>query len=77
MPINERVIFDAALELADPKTRQAFIEKACEGNAELLARVAALLKSHDEAGSFLDIPAVDWDAKRPETHVAPRGCSRR
>ncbi len=59
MPINERVIFDAAVEIADPKARQAFVEKACEGNADLVARVAALLKSHDGAGSFLEIPAAD------------------
>ena len=38
MPISERVIFDAALEIADPKARLAFVEKACEGDAELQAR---------------------------------------
>ena len=69
MPINERVIFDAAVEISDPKARQTFIEKACEGNAELFARVAALLKSHNEAGSFLEIPAVDFDGKLPETRA--------
>jgi serine/threonine protein kinase/formylglycine-generating enzyme required for sulfatase activity len=69
MPINERVIFDAAVEISDPKARQTFIEKACEGNAELFARVAALLKSHDEAGSFLEIPAVEFDGTLPETRV--------
>jgi serine/threonine protein kinase/formylglycine-generating enzyme required for sulfatase activity len=67
MPINERVIFDSALEIADPKARQTFIEKACEGNAELFARVTALLKSHGEAGSFLEIPAVDFVGERPST----------
>ena len=57
--MNERVIFDAALEIADLKKRQAFIEKACEGDPDLRAGVDALLKSHDTAGSFLDISAVD------------------
>ena len=32
--MNERVLFDAALEIADLKKRQAFIEKACEGALE-------------------------------------------
>lgn len=69
MPINERTIFDAALEIADPKVRQSFIEKACEGNAELMARVIALLKSHETAGSFLEIPAVNQDGSLPDTRV--------
>ena len=59
MPINERAIFDAALEIVDPKARRAFVEKACENNAELQVRVLSLLKSHSDAGSFLEIPAVD------------------
>ena len=69
MPINERVIFDAAVEIADPKARQTFIEKACEGSAELKARVLALLKSHETAGSFLEISAVNPDGSLPDTRV--------
>ncbi len=69
MPINERVIFDVAVEISDPKARQTFIEKACEGNAELLARIAALLKSHGDAGSFLEIPVVRSAEIPPDTGV--------
>lgn len=54
--MNERVIFDAALEIADAEARLAFIEKACVGNPAMLEAVKSLLKSHDAAGSFLDIP---------------------
>ena len=36
--MNERVIFDAALEIADAQARRAFIEKSCAGNPGLLAR---------------------------------------
>lgn len=54
--MNERVIFDAALEIADPQARRAFVEKACGGDPAMLAAVESLLKSHDAAGSFLDIP---------------------
>lgn len=55
MSLNERVIFEAALEITSPQARQAFLEKACEGNAELHARVAALLSSSAAAGSFLEV----------------------
>src|SRR5262249_38826658 len=34
-------------------------EEACADDAELRARVQALLKSHEQAGSFLDTPVVD------------------
>ncbi|MBI5758122.1 MAG: SUMF1/EgtB/PvdO family nonheme iron enzyme, partial [Planctomycetales bacterium] len=57
--MNERVIFDAALEIADSQARRAFIEKACAGDPEMRAAVESLLKSHDSAGSFLDIPAAE------------------
>ena len=57
--MNERVIFDAALKIAAPQARRAFIEKSCAGNPGLLAAVAALLKSHDAAGSFLNVPVAE------------------
>ena len=59
--MNERVIFEAALEIADPKKRQAFLQKACKGDADQRAGVDALLKSHDTAGSSPD------DIGRPAT----------
>ncbi len=59
MSINERVIFDAAVEISDPEARLAFVDKACEGDTELQTRVLSLLKSHTDAGSFLEIPATD------------------
>ena len=64
--MNERVIFDAAVEIVDPSARRAFIEKACAGNPEQLAAVEALLKSHVEAGSFLEVPAAKQIAQSPE-----------
>ena len=62
--MNERVIFDAALEIADPQARRSFIEKACDGKPEMLAAVETLLTSHDEAGSFLNVPVIEQ--KRPD-----------
>ena len=51
---DERAIFKAALKITVPTERAAFLKQACRGDAELLARVEALLKSHDQADSFLE-----------------------
>lgn len=56
--MNERAIFEAALEIEDPLKRHAFIEKACASDTELHRRVEALLKSHEMAGSFLEPPPM-------------------
>ena len=66
--MNERVIFDAALQIADPQARRAFVEKACAGHPEMLAAVESLLKSHDSAGSFLDIPAAEQIQAGAQSH---------
>ena len=57
--MNERVIFDAALEIDDPDARRAFVEKSCAGDEPLRAAVEALLTSHEAAGSFLNMPVAD------------------
>lgn len=53
-------ILAEAVEIA-PADRQAFVEKACGGNAELRAKVERLLANHDQAGSFLEHPAAVLD----------------
>ncbi len=58
MAKNERSLFEAALALTDASDREAFLDKACQSDTDLRARVDALLKSHIAAGSFLDVPAV-------------------
>jgi len=70
MAMNERVIFEAAIEIADLRARMAYLVKACQGDAELRARVDALLKSHQTAGSFLDIPAMDQMGQSPSQITA-------
>src|SRR5262245_6795108 len=52
--MNERSIFLEALDQADPSQRSAYLDKACAGDAALRQRVEALLKTHAEAGGFLD-----------------------
>ena len=51
--MSERELFLAALELLDPEARSHYLDQACAGDAVLRAKVEALLKSHEEAGSFL------------------------
>lgn len=57
--MSQRELFEAALEISDREQRQAFLDQACAGNPALRTAVESLLKSHHEAGSFLDVPAVD------------------
>jgi len=52
-------VFLAALEKATPAQRAAYLEEACRDDAELRKQVEGLLKSHEEAGSFLERPALD------------------
>src|SRR5436190_13688694 len=42
-------LFLAASDLADPAERAAYLERECGGDAELQARVAALLRANDAA----------------------------
>ena len=59
--MSERELFLAALELRDPRERALYLDRACAGDAALRAKVEALLRSHEEAGSFLEEPAA-YDA---------------
>jgi tetratricopeptide (TPR) repeat protein len=60
--VSERDIFIAAVQLADCATRAAFVEQACGGDTALRGRVEALLQAHDQAGSFLSLPATQDDS---------------
>jgi serine/threonine protein kinase len=65
-------IFNKAVELSDPAQQAAYLDQACGGNEKLRAQVEALLQWHQEAGSFLDGPAVEPELTRtyagPEEH---------
>ncbi|HEX5103497.1 MAG TPA: serine/threonine-protein kinase, partial [Pirellulaceae bacterium] len=52
-------IFLAALDKQTLIERQTFLETACGDNPGLRAQVEGLLKSHEQAGSFLDAPLFD------------------
>ena len=55
---NADEVFNAARRLTDPRSRRAYLERVCGGAAGLRRRVESLLLAHEQAGSFLDSPAV-------------------
>lgn len=57
--MNEREIFQGALDHSDPVQRQAYLDEACNGDSALRARIDALLASHAAASQFLNVPAMD------------------
>src|SRR5262245_20240759 len=57
--MTEREIFLDALEKEDPAERAAYLDAACAGRPALRRRVEDLLRSHQEADTFLDVPAMD------------------
>jgi len=50
-------IFDGALERQGDQ-RAAFLDRACDGDAEVREEVESLLRSYEVAGSFMESPAV-------------------
>jgi len=68
-PLDEKALFEAAVEIESPAERKAYLDRACGGNQELRAAVESLLQAHDQAGDFLETPAfgqgVSPDATLP------------
>jgi hypothetical protein len=52
--MTEREIFVAAYQEPNPTARRALLDRACESDPALRARVEALLKKAAEAGRFLE-----------------------
>jgi non-specific serine/threonine protein kinase/serine/threonine-protein kinase len=52
-----KALWQAALERA-PHQRAAFLAEACAGDGALQREVASLLASYEQAGSFIEAPAV-------------------
>src|SRR6516162_7934058 len=72
-------LFLAAVEAGTPAARAALLERECGADAELRQRVEALLRAHDESGSFLDEPVSAFDdtvddpiRERPGTEIVAR-----
>jgi serine/threonine protein kinase len=56
--MNEREVFDAALTLADPTERSAYLDQACAGDPSLREHIEGLLEMHGQLGTFLEVPAL-------------------
>ena len=55
-------LFHAALE-REPEERAEFLDQACAGDESLRKQVEALLAAHEEAGSFIESPAMEVEAR--------------
>ncbi|MSU62958.1 MAG: serine/threonine protein kinase [Pedosphaera sp.] len=69
---RELELFAGALKLLDAQQRNAYLDQACAGDAELRQQVESLLKANAEAGTFLQDPAVPVPGRDGQsTEVAP------
>jgi serine/threonine protein kinase len=69
--MNERSIFIAALEKQTSFERDAFLDEACGLDVALRRRIEHLLRSHVEAGTYLETPAIE--ALSPGMYAPPIG----
>src|SRR5262245_60809601 len=69
--MNERDIFHAALEIADPAQRSAYLDGACAGDAALKRHIEGLLAMPGQLGSFLELPATGLDAPAARPSESP------
>ena len=69
---NVGQLYHAALDLPR-ENRSAFLDGACEGDQELRQDVQSLLEAHDDAGAFIEQPALDvaaqWIARQEEAET--------
>jgi len=57
--------FQTALN-SDPNLRSEFLDEACAGDPELREEVRTLLAAHEQAGDFMDLPALAIAAELDE-----------
>jgi hypothetical protein len=67
-------LFQAAPELL-PQQRAAYLDQACAGDQSLRKQVEALLSAHEDAGSFIDTPAFEVEARALTYIVTKNGVS--
>jgi len=59
-------LFHTALECT-PEVRPRFLDSACGGDIDLRRQIDLLLANEDQAGSFLEIPAMEGKTGTPRT----------
>jgi serine/threonine protein kinase/WD40 repeat protein len=73
--MNERAIFEAALERTGPEQRAAYLNEACATNPALREHIEGLLRAHEMLDSFLVRARGDTlaqsVAERPSTVIGP------
>lgn len=68
-------VFCEAVDRTSPD-RERFVADACEGDADLRREVESLLKSDEEAGSFIETPAVALRAVTADSSPGGGACDR-
>jgi eukaryotic-like serine/threonine-protein kinase len=66
--MNERSIFDAAIDIVDADQRAAYLKQACGDNAEFRRHLDELIAAQAKIGSFLDQPIAP---PKPTTDYLP------
>src|SRR5262245_14485430 len=59
--MSERDLFIAALQIADPAERSAWLDRECGADAGLRQRLEVLLRAFEKAGSLLEPPQASPD----------------
>jgi serine/threonine protein kinase/WD40 repeat protein len=72
--VTDESIFAAALAIADPAERSAYLDRACAGNADLRREVEGLLKAH-AASNPLDQPPRPFEGTGPYVPENPNADS--
>ena len=60
-PKDIKSIFSEAIEKRTAEERVAYLDKTCGDDTNLRSKIAELLKAHEEAGDFLEVPALEPD----------------
>jgi len=68
-PKDIEAIYNTALNKGSEAERSAYLDAACGDDVVLRARVEELLKAHEEAGDFLEVPAIELNATVGESHL--------
>ena len=64
--MNLEDVFLAALDQLDAKTRNQYLEGACNGDSAVRRQVDELLAAHFRSGEFLNVPAIEQVRPNPD-----------
>ncbi|MBI1914048.1 MAG: tetratricopeptide repeat protein [Planctomycetes bacterium] len=70
--LDEEAIFNVARQIEAAEARRLYLQQSCGDDAELQARVEALLRVHEEERSFLQPPVEELRATVDEQPISER-----